>query len=99
MIASSCSISGRRTDISLLILQRVAASSLFVACTILLVPSGFFKTIGVLMMVFKVEDSSNQDLGHMRNLIRHRVVPEALLVNLGLRKVVKRMILGEISKS
>lgn len=55
MIASSCSISGRRTDISLLILQRVAASSLFVAYTILLVPSGLFKTIGVLMMVFKVE--------------------------------------------
>lgn len=46
-----------------------------------------------------VEDSSNQDLKYMRNRIRHCIVPEALQVNPGLGKVVKKMILGQIDHS
>ena len=38
-----------------------------------------------------VEDASNEDLSYMRNLIRHRIVPEALKVNPGLHTVVKKM--------
>jgi tRNA(Ile)-lysidine synthase TilS/MesJ len=38
-----------------------------------------------------VEDESNNDLKYMRNLIRHKIVPEALKVNPGLDKVVKKM--------
>lgn len=37
-----------------------------------------------------VEDNSNQDLRFMRNLIRHRIVPEALKVNPGLHKVITK---------
>lgn len=37
------------------------------------------------------EDESNNDLKYMRNLIRHKIVPEALKVNPGLDKVVKKM--------
>ena len=38
-----------------------------------------------------VEDESNNDLKYMRNLIRHKIVPEAYKVNPGLDKVVKKM--------
>ena len=37
-----------------------------------------------------IEDSSNTDVKYMRNLIRHNIVPEALKVNPGLRKVVQK---------
>lgn len=39
-----------------------------------------------------VEDPSNKDLSYMRNRVRHRIVPEALAVNPGLRKVVARIV-------
>jgi tRNA(Ile)-lysidine synthase TilS/MesJ len=42
------------------------------------------------------EDSSNQDTRYMRNLIRHRIVPEALIVNPGLHTVVKKMVEDQI---
>lgn len=35
-----------------------------------------------------IEDESNNDIRYMRNLIRHRIVPEALKVNPGLRKTI-----------
>ena len=41
------------------------------------------------------EDASNSDVVYMRNLIRHRIVPEALKVNPGLRTVVKKMYLRD----
>ena len=37
-----------------------------------------------------IEDSSNTDTRHMRNLIRHKIVPEALRVNPGLRTVIRK---------
>jgi tRNA(Ile)-lysidine synthase len=37
-----------------------------------------------------MEDDSNNDLRFMRNLIRHRIIPEALRVNPGLHKVIKK---------
>ena len=37
-----------------------------------------------------IEDESNCDLRFMRNLIRHKIVPEALKVNPGLHKVIKK---------
>ena len=37
-----------------------------------------------------VEDSSNLDTNYMRNLIRHKIVPEALTVNPGLRTVIRK---------
>lgn len=37
-----------------------------------------------------IEDESNCDVRFMRNLIRHRIVPEALKVNPGLHKVIKK---------
>lgn len=37
------------------------------------------------------EDESNNDLKYMRNLIRHKIVPEAFLINPGLDTVVKKM--------
>jgi tRNA(Ile)-lysidine synthase len=46
-----------------------------------------------------VEDSSNQDLGYMRNLIRHKIVPEALRVNPGLPKVVKKIVLSQVAEA
>jgi len=45
-----------------------------------------------------IEDSSNADIKYMRNLIRHNIVPEALKVNPGLRKVVQKKYLESISK-
>ena len=38
-----------------------------------------------------MEDGSNADLKYMRNLIRHRIVPEAMKVNPGLDTVIKKM--------
>ena len=37
-----------------------------------------------------VEDKSNCDIAFVRNLIRHKIVPEALKVNPGLHKVIKK---------
>lgn len=41
-----------------------------------------------------VEDKSNHDVKFMRNRIRHNIVPEALLVNPGLRKVLKKKLIN-----
>ena len=38
-----------------------------------------------------MDDESNNDVKYMRNLIRHRIVPETRKVNPGLDKVVKKM--------
>lgn len=40
-----------------------------------------------------LEDESNQHSHHMRNHIRHHIVPLALVVNPGLRKVVRKLVL------
>lgn len=40
------------------------------------------------------EDQTNYDVRFMRNRIRHRIVPEALMVNPGLHKVVKKKYLS-----
>jgi len=40
------------------------------------------------------EDPSNADTKHSRNLIRHVIVPQALKVNPGLRKVIKKKYLA-----
>lgn len=37
-----------------------------------------------------VQDASNDDISYMRNLIRHRIVPEALKVNPGLHKTIMK---------
>lgn len=42
-----------------------------------------------------VEDESNKDVSFPRNRIRHCIVPQALSVNPGLHKVVKKKILSE----
>jgi tRNA(Ile)-lysidine synthase len=39
-----------------------------------------------------IEDESNRCVDYSRNRIRHNIVPEALLVNPGLKTVVKKMI-------
>jgi tRNA(Ile)-lysidine synthase len=39
-----------------------------------------------------LEDESNQDIRYMRNLIRHRIMPEALKVNPGLAKVIAKKV-------
>lgn len=45
-----------------------------------------------------VEDESNKDLSYMRNLVRHKIMPEALLINPGLYKTIRKKILnGECS--
>jgi tRNA(Ile)-lysidine synthase len=44
------------------------------------------------------EDKSNEDLKYMRNLIRHKIVPEALKVNPGLDTVVKKMYYGVVEE-
>ena len=40
-----------------------------------------------------VEDTSNENIGYMRNFIRHEIVPKALVVNPGLYKVIRKKIL------
>lgn len=42
-----------------------------------------------------LEDESNKDVNFPRNRIRHNIVPEALLVNPGLAKVVKKKIMEQ----
>jgi tRNA(Ile)-lysidine synthase len=42
-----------------------------------------------------IEDESNYSLDHMRNRIRHNIVPEAIKVNPGLKKVVKKIIMDK----
>lgn len=39
-----------------------------------------------------IEDLSNRDLSYSRNRIRHNILPDALLVNPGLKTIVKKMI-------
>lgn len=41
-----------------------------------------------------LNDPSNDDLRYMRNRIRHKLIPEALQINPGLRKVVARLVKG-----
>jgi tRNA(Ile)-lysidine synthase len=41
-----------------------------------------------------IEDESNYSLDHMRNRIRHNIVPESLKVNPGLKTVVRKLING-----
>jgi len=45
-----------------------------------------------------IEDESNIDLRYTRNQIRHRVIPESLKVNPGLKTVVKKMYLRDRTK-
>jgi tRNA(Ile)-lysidine synthase len=45
-----------------------------------------------------VDDESNNDLKYMRNLIRHKIVPEALKVNPGLDKIVKKKYLKNVTE-
>lgn len=42
-----------------------------------------------------VEDLSNQDVHFPRNRIRHNIIPEAMKINPGLNKVIKKKILKE----
>lgn len=44
-----------------------------------------------------LEDPSNAELDHARNRIRHRIMPEALQINPGLSKVVRRMITNQLT--
>jgi tRNA(Ile)-lysidine synthase len=45
-----------------------------------------------------VEDRSNLDVSFPRNRIRHNIVPEALKINPGLAKVIKKKILASFDK-
>lgn len=40
-----------------------------------------------------IEDTSNKDVRYMRNYIRHELMPHALVVNPGIKKVIKKMLL------
>ena len=40
-----------------------------------------------------VDDPSNDSLIHMRNLVRHKIVPEVLKVNPGIRKTIRKKII------
>jgi tRNA(Ile)-lysidine synthase len=42
------------------------------------------------------EDASNADVKHIRNYIRHNLVPHALHVNPGLHKTIRKKILNEV---
>lgn len=42
-----------------------------------------------------VEDTSNADTKHMRNYIRHELMPKALNVNPGLHKVISKKVMGD----
>lgn len=44
-----------------------------------------------------VEDKSNEDVSSPRNRIRHRILPEAKLINPGLAKVVKKKYLAGVA--
>jgi len=56
----------------------------------LLTPKSEFKDWAKRKDLSWCEDESNEDLKYMRNLIRHKIVPEALKVNPGLRTVLKK---------
>ena len=43
-----------------------------------------------------MEDPSNTDIKYMRNYIRHVMMPNALRVNPGLHKVLKKKIIDKI---
>ena len=62
-------------------------------------PKSVFESWCVRHEVPWVEDTSNSDLRYMRNHIRHKIVPEALKVNPGLRKVVKRLVLRQVGQN
>jgi tRNA(Ile)-lysidine synthase len=42
--------------------------------------------------VMSIDDPSNKNTVHMRNLIRHRIMPQCIKVNPGLEKVLKKKI-------
>lgn len=44
------------------------------------------------------EDESNEDMRYTRNLIRHTIVPQALQVNPGLHKVVRKLVFDSLDK-
>ena len=47
-----------------------------------------------------LEDSSNNDVRYMRNLIRHKIIPQALKVNPGIHKTIaKKLRLRAVSSS
>jgi tRNA(Ile)-lysidine synthase len=46
-----------------------------------------------------IEDESNEDTSHMRNFIRHEIVPKALVVNPGLHKVIRKKVLEDGPKA
>lgn len=45
-----------------------------------------------------LEDPSNQDTKYMRNHIRHNLIPQALRVNPGLAKVVRKIVVASLNK-
>jgi tRNA(Ile)-lysidine synthase len=45
-----------------------------------------------------VEDKSNQDTAYARNRIRHCIMPQALLINPGLEKVIRKKIMAEAAE-
>lgn len=46
-----------------------------------------------------VEDESNSDTKHVRNFIRHDIVPKALVVNPGLPKVIRKKVIADGSET
>lgn len=44
------------------------------------------------------EDISNQDVRYCRNRIRHNILPEALVINPGLHKVIKKKLIAEFKQ-
>lgn len=42
-----------------------------------------------------IEDESNQSMKHMRNRIRHRIVPEVKKINKGIAKTVRKIVLEQ----
>ena len=45
------------------------------------------------------EDASNTDTAYARNRIRHNIMPEALIINPGLEKVIRKKILSDVADS
>lgn len=46
-----------------------------------------------------IEDPSNEDCKYARNQIRHKILPEALKINPGLAKVIKKKIIEEMNEN
>jgi tRNA(Ile)-lysidine synthase len=46
-----------------------------------------------------IDDPSNQEVAFVRNRIRHKIVPEALLVNPGLKKTVMKRVIDNFKRS